>query len=132
MPIRLHLDHDVPLAMADWLGPLRHNDAPKYTIETATSLGMTAALDHEHLLATTQNRCVLITRNWRDYYLLHGAWVQWMAVMGIGQSHAGILVLSHHVSVQHACRTLDAFLDDGHPLANELHYYHPQRFWTQY
>lgn len=132
MPIRLHIDHDVPLAIADWLSALQYNGVPKYDVETAASLGMTAALDYEHLLAAAQNARVLITRNWRDYYLLHGAWVRWMTILGAGQAHAGILVLSHRASVRQASRTLDAFLSNGNPSANELHYYHPQRLWRRY
>jgi hypothetical protein len=132
VPIRLHLDHDVSLAIADWLGTLRHDGVPKYEIETAVSLGMTTAPDYEHLLVAAQSARVLITRNWRDYYLLHGAWVRWFAVEGTGRPHAGILVLSHHASVIQASHALDAFLSSGNPFANELHYYHPQRLWRQY
>ncbi|MDQ2784421.1 MAG: hypothetical protein M3Y58_05410 [Chloroflexota bacterium] len=132
MPIRLHIDHDVPLAIADYLYTLRDNGAPKYAIETATSLGMTTASDHEHLLAAAQDARVLITRNWRDYYLLHGAWVGWSVALDMGRSHAGILVLSHHASVLQASLALDAFLSNGNLSANELHYYHPRHLWRKY
>jgi hypothetical protein len=132
VPIRLHLDHDVSLAIADWLGTLQRDGVPKYEIETAVSLGMTTAPDYEHLLVAAQSARVLITRNWRDYYLLHGAWVRWFTVEGTRRPHAGILVLSHHASVIQASHALDAFLSSGNPFANELHYYHPQRLWRQY
>jgi hypothetical protein len=130
--IRLHIDHDVPRAIADWLDTLQDNGAPKYDVETATSLRMTTAPDHEHLLAAAQEARVLITRNWRDYYLLHGAWIHWSGVMGAERTHAGILVLSHYASVRQASRALDAFLSSGNLSANELLYYHPQRLWRRY
>jgi hypothetical protein len=52
--------------------------------------------------------------------------------MGIKQPHAGILVLSHHASIQQAYRALDAFFSSDTMIANELHYFHPQRLWQRY
>jgi hypothetical protein len=39
VPIRLHIDHDVPLAIADRLGALQHDGAPKYEIERQLASG---------------------------------------------------------------------------------------------
>ncbi|MCA1724776.1 MAG: hypothetical protein LC748_11115, partial [Thermomicrobia bacterium] len=94
MPIALHVDHDVPIAVSRELGNLTDGQgAPIYMVETARSLRMTAAPDYDPLLQATQHGCILITCNWRDFQLLHGAWKHWSHTWGVRHQHLPILVI---------------------------------------
>jgi len=93
---------------------------------------MTAAPDYEHLLHATQHGRMLITCNWRDFQLLHGAWKHWSGAWGVGHQHASILVISQQISSQQASAMIDQHLQSGTILPNELHRYHPNVGWRQY
>lgn len=103
-----------------------------YTIETAKSLGMTASPDYDHLLHATRHGRVLITCNWRDFQLLHGAWKRWTQTWGVQRQHASILVISQQILPQQASATINQQIQSGATLPNELHRYHPKVGWRQY
>ena len=103
-----------------------------YAVETAKGLGMTASPDSNHLLYATQHGCVLITCNWRDFQLLHGAWKDWTRAWGVRHQHAPILVISQQILPQQASNMIDQQIQSGTALPNELHRYHPKVGWRQY
>ena len=109
----LHLDNDIPIALASYLTEQGH------TVVTALALGMTAAPDEQHLLAAANAGRMLVSHNWKDYRLLHAAWLTWSRAWGITQDHAGILVPAQ-ASLQLLGPAIGSFLAEDHPLTNRL------------
>jgi len=133
VPIGLHVDHDVPIRVSQ---ELRNRQTPLsllvYSVETARSLTMTKASDYAHLLHATQNQRILITCNWRDFQLLHGAWTHWTGAWGVTLQHTPILVVSQQVSAQRSAVLIDQFIQGGTPLPGMLYRYHPKTQWQSY
>ncbi len=74
-----------------------------------------------HLLTAARASRILVTRNWRDFRLLHRAWRDW----GVPLGHAGILIIPQPPfwSFRQAAAELQVIgqqVDAGATLTNEL------------
>lgn len=96
-PLRLFLDEDVHLALADALRKRGHD-------AVHTNEARRAGFSDESQLsfATSENRCI-VTFNTGDFVLLHNRWVD------LGKEHCGIIV-SKQLPVGESLRRLLAFL----------------------
>jgi predicted nuclease of predicted toxin-antitoxin system len=82
-----YLDNDVAVRLAEELREMGHEAT------TARQLGAESEPDWLHLLTAADHGWILVTHNWRDFRLLHGAWIEWRRAWRVQNSHAGILVL---------------------------------------
>lgn len=55
--------------------------------------GLEGASDNEQLLVAAQRNRVFVTRNERDFILLHDAWQRWGRAWGVTVTHPGVLIL---------------------------------------
>ena len=112
-----YLDNDVAHEVASFLGSEGHDAV------TTRSIGRQAATDDEQLLTAAEQRWILVTHNWDDYTLLHGAWLRWSRAWQVRPEHAGILVIPQppELSVIRAAQELSGFVRSGRPLINELY-----------
>ena len=81
--MRLYLDHDVDVALAECLQRLGHD------VLTTREVGHTEALDEQQLAFATHARRVFLTHNRRDFRRLHRQWIEQ------GRMHGGIIISSH-------------------------------------
>lgn len=125
----LYLDHDVPLQVAHLLGNSGH------FVMTARALDLDAASDELQLLSAYRNRAILVTRNRKDFLLLHRAWLTWSHEWGASATHSGIVLVPHQYEGEDWTPPLVSsrilmLLMEGLPRENEL--YHWQRTgWTR-
>ncbi len=131
----LYLDHDVDHGLVPCLAEATH------VARTAGQIGRSRAADFEHLLLAQQNRWVLVTHNWSDYRLLHGAWLHWFPAMWPAApfpSPAGIVVIPQAVRhrrywlPEYAAHEIGALLATGVPLENALYRWQPSRGWVRH
>lgn len=85
----LYLDNDVTVRAAPLLIAANH------TAYTTAQLNRRTASDYDQLLYAAQKRWVLVTHNWGDFQMLHGAWHLWSRAWRVEPAHSGILVLEH-------------------------------------
>lgn len=93
MALTLFFDHDVPKLISTILR------SRGMRIVTAFELRRHEAGDEEHLLFAARHGYVVVTRNARDFLLLHRAWLLWFVDFGVTPvpSHAGILVIPQDI-----------------------------------
>lgn len=122
----LYLDHNGSERM---IPPLR---ALGYAVANAREVGLDAAEDDEHLLFAALQGRVLITRDKKDYRLLHRAWRRWPAARQIDQQHSGILIIPQPPEWQEsrAADELHRFLQTAPALRNALYQYMTKTGWT--
>ena len=120
----LRLDHDVSRDAAGLLRQAGHQ------ANTAWEEGLARAKDDEHLLLAAQGGQVFITHNHEDFFLLHDAWRRWSIAWQVDVRHAGILVIPQWPAERIATE-VDAFLQQGLPLSNELYHWKPSVGWVR-
>ena len=81
--MRLYLDHDVDVTLANRLQPWGHN------VLTTREAGHTEASDEQQLAFATNVGRVVITHNRRDFRRLHRQWIE------NGRLHGGIIISAH-------------------------------------
>jgi hypothetical protein len=99
----LYLDNDVTVHAAPLL------DKRGHIVHTTAIFNRQSSYDHEQLLFAAQGDRVLVTHNWHDFRLLHGAWQLWSRAWGVSTGHAGILVVEHGSAQQIATTIADFF-----------------------
>jgi hypothetical protein len=109
-----YLDEDVPNLLVSLLAGLGH---PALSTRRA---GNARAWDDEQLLFTSREERIFVTHNYRDYELLHSAWLRWSVAWGVAQQHPGILVIPQppELSPLQAAHELSNFVSAGRPVRN--------------
>jgi len=133
-----HIDEDLNPQLATQL------IAMGYDAVTARQLQMLHAPDGAHLLAAALHGRILVTRNRKDFLLLHDAWNRWMAAWLAWQSgytpegaplplfrHAGILIIPQVWQPVQAATEIDAFVQQHPAILGELFLWQPQG-WVTY
>jgi len=126
---KIHLDNDVPVRLADLLRQDGH------LVTTSRELGLERLADYQQLLTAYRQQAILLTRNRKDFILLHGAWQGFSAEWSISASHFGILILPHrHGGVEWtpeiAYARTASLIAGGMPRLNELFTWE-QNGWMQ-
>ncbi len=125
--VAFYLDNDVSLNIAAALFRLTH------TATTAHALGLHSANDAEQLLTAVQRGAILVTHNYRDFLLLHRAWLRWRTA-GAGYAlpeHPGILSIpQQRWTDDEAAHELDTFTQTNPALPNMLYQWTPSRGWV--
>jgi predicted nuclease of predicted toxin-antitoxin system len=123
-----YVDHDVAIQVADRLRGYGH------TAVLARDLGLERAPDYEHVLTAALANRILLTRNWGDFKLLHGAWLHWTQAWQVTVVHAGILVVEHQPPSRLA-QEVDALIHllygHGQTLANRLYRWRVATGWVE-
>lgn len=125
-----YLDHNFPIQVAAELQQLGHQAT------TARDLGAESEPDYQQLLTAVQHAWILVTHNWKDFRLLHGAWMLWSQAWAVQAHHTGVLVLAQAQNAsqraEYALR-LHEFVE-GHPPPphNRLYRYRPARGWDDW
>jgi len=81
--VRLYLDHDVDVALAERLRQGGHN------VLTTREAGYAESLDEQQLAFATHEERIFLTHNRRDFRRLHRQWTE------IGRLHGGIIISAH-------------------------------------
>ena len=123
----LYLDNDVSVRAAP---PLQ---ALGLTVTTTAQLNRRTAGDHEQLLLAARRQWVLVTHNWDDFRLLHGAWHLWARDWAVSPVHSGILV-TQHGPVQEIVETVAGFLaaHSADQIANTLWRHRRSTGWVMH
>ena len=82
-----------------------------------------SATDDEHLLRAADQGRILVTHNWRDFLLLHQAWLRWTSAWGVERDHAGILVIPQppDLPIARSAHDVARFIQSGRRFHNELY-----------
>ena len=92
-----------------------------YVVRTPVEAGISGAPDAVHLEYASRHGYVLLTKNPRDFRILHSLW------QDEGRRHAGIWLIyeerdkSKNMSLSDIVRAIGNLLASGLPIANELH-----------
>lgn len=121
----LYIDKDA-LGLAPVLRAAGHR------VTTVRELALDTAHDELHLLTASRRNQVLITHNWRDFFMLHRAWQLWTQDWGVTPRHSGILVLEQKTDRAIVASELLALLQSGHPLENNLHRWRRSTGWEHF
>ncbi|MCX6020452.1 MAG: hypothetical protein NTZ05_01750 [Chloroflexi bacterium] len=121
----IYIDKD-----ALFLAPLLRSHG--HQITTVRDLAMDTEFDEIHLLTETRRNQILVSHNWRDYFMLHRAWRAWSNEWGIAPQHGGILILEQKVDRVILANEVLELLRSGHPLVNELHRWRRSSGWEHY
>jgi uncharacterized protein with PIN domain len=81
--VRLYLDHDVNIAVAERLRRLGHD------VLTTGEAGHAESSDEHQLAFATDEGRVFLTHNRRDFRRLHRRWIE------DGRLHCGIIISAH-------------------------------------
>lgn len=121
------MDHNVAVELGGLLRGLGHS------VRTADELGLAAATDDEHLLLASEQGCIFVTNNRKDFSLLHGAWRRWAAAWGVSPEHFGILIMPQEarglLPRTQVVQAIDGLIRGGTPLVNECHAWRPSNGW---
>jgi hypothetical protein len=120
-------DNDVSLHLAAELHTLGH------AATTALAQGLRAATDARQLLTAVQHDWILVTHNYRDFLLLHQAWILWRQA-GPGYllpPHPGVLVIpQQRWNDPEAAHEIHTFMLTTPPLPNMLYQWMPSVGWV--
>jgi len=118
-----YLDHDVSLALADFLR------AGGHVVYVSRDVGAATHNDAQQLLsASVTYKALLVTHNYKDFLLLHRAWLLWSAHWQQAEPHVAVLVLEQADEADLARRLAD-FLGRGWPLENAVYRYRASTDW---
>ena len=102
---------------------------------TTRDIGAESEPDYLQLLRAAREDWILVTHNWKDFRLLHGAWIAWRQAWGAQASHAGVLVLTQaRDALQRAAygQHLHELIESQPgPLRNQLYRYRLDAGWVQ-
>jgi hypothetical protein len=121
----LYLDEDMPQGAVRALVRLGYAATyARWVLPPSTS-------DDDHLRYTAGHRYILITRNRRDFELLHHAWRSWSKVWEVqpAPEHSGILVTPGDWDAETIAAEVDRFLRSGPMLTNALYSWTSSRGW---
>jgi hypothetical protein len=82
-----YCDENVDMVVAALLNEAGH------VASTTVGDGRVRAWDPDHLRYATDQRCILVTHNRRDFRTLHDAWMQWSPRWREQQPHGGMVIL---------------------------------------
>jgi len=122
-----YLDNDVSVGIGASLAALGH------TATTALAEQLQQASDAQQLLFATQHQHILVVHNYRDFLLLHRAWLLWRQAGPdyMLPDHAGILrIPQQRWSNDEAAREIDTFLQTRPSLSNVLYQWTPSQGWV--
>jgi hypothetical protein len=124
----LCFDHNIPKLAAVILRRAGHD------VLEVRQVGMERAKDDALLLRAAQEGRIFVTHNEGDFTLLHDAWRRWSAAWGVTIPHAGVLIVPHGSFRGPAgiAERVEAILDAGAALANELYIFDTQGGWTRH
>ncbi len=122
-----HVDEDLNPQLATHLIARGHDAV------TARQVQMLGSPDGAHLLAAALHGRILVTRNRKDFLLLHDAWNRWMSAWLAWQSgyapegtplplfrHAGILIIPQAWQPVQAATEIDQFVSYHPTMPGEL------------
>jgi hypothetical protein len=89
----------------------------------------TRAHDEQQLVTARELNATLVTHNYKDFLLLHRAWIMWARRWQIAETHPPILVLPQHPE-QNLQQYIEALLQAGALADNTLYRYRSETGWV--
>jgi len=112
----LYLDEDMPQSA------VRALDQRGHGATYARSVLPPSTSDDDHLLYAAEHGCIMVTRNRRDFELLHHAWRSWSKAWQVQPipEHSGLLITPGDWDAERIADEVDHFLRGDPAITNAL------------